>query len=241
MPEAPVADKPSLINEPKQEVPIPKGPEDVLYPQKKAEGEPAKEPEKKEPEPKKEEPAQEPEKKEEPKTEEPKAPATEANKAPIDYESLKLPEGSLLTSDQLASVKKEAKEQGLSLDEAQGVLEVKNDAVSSFASWQKQQLVKAQEGWKKAWESDPEYGGEKLNESTELAKRAWDFVADNELKTLADQAGFGNHPAVLRAFARLGKRLFAEDNFVPGNVMGAQKSKEPWERLYQNGSKSDET
>jgi hypothetical protein len=239
--EAPVIEKPSLINEPPKADPALQEPADKLYPEKKAEGEPAKEPEKKEPEPKKEEPKTEPEKKEEPKQEEPKAPAAEGAKPPIDYESLKLPEGSLLPQEQLAALKKEAKEHGLTLEDAQGVLEVKNDAVSSFVSWQKQQITKAQEVWADAWKKDPEYGGEKLNESTELAKRAWDFVADSELKTLADQAGFGNHPAVLRAFARLGKRLFAEDNFVRGSVGREQKGQDPWDRMYKNGSKNEET
>jgi hypothetical protein len=112
------------------------------------------------------------------------------------------------------------------------VLEVKKDAVKAFAARQNEILIKARQDWKAAWSKDPEFGGDKLAESSELAKRAWDKVADNELKTLANQTGFGDHPAVLRAFARLG-RMFSEDQLIRGNVGGTpEKGKSPEEILY---------
>ena len=169
-------------------------------------------------------------KKEEPKTE-PTPPTTETKPAPVDYETLKLPEGSLLSNQDLAAVKQEAKENNLSLDEAQGILEVKNDAVRDFSQRQQETWRNLRKEWKQSWINDPEYGGDKASESTELAKRAWDKLADNELKTLADQTGWGDHPAVLRMLARAG-RLFSEDQLIRGNVGSTGQKKNAEEILY---------
>ena len=108
---------------------------------------------------------------------------------------------------------------------------MKNDAVKAFQSRQTESIAKARQDWKAAWSKDPEFGGDKTSESTELAKRAWDRVADNELKTLADQTGFGDHPAVLRMMARIG-RLFSEDTLIRGSLGGAPQKKSNEEILY---------
>ena len=238
MPDQEPVESPSILNEPPKETPAEKTPEEKLFPNDKpAETKPdatankgdAPKPEPIEPKPVETKPEEKP--KEEPKPTSDSKPSTADNKSPIDYESLKLPEGSLLSNDELAFIKKEAKEQGLSLEEVQGVLEVKNDAVKAFLARQNQSVQAAQKEWKEAWLKDPEYGGDKLKESTELAKRAWDRFADSELKKLADQTGFGNHPSVLRMMARIGK-LMSEDRLVRGQVGGAPEKKSPEEILY---------
>lgn len=176
------------------------------------------------------------------KKEEPKEPApatTETKPAPVDYETLKLPEGSLLSQQELAEVKKDAKENNLSLEEAQGIIEVKNDAIKGFSQRQQETWQNLRKEWKQSWLNDPEYGGDKASESTELAKRAWDKLADNELKTLADQTGWGDHPAVLRMLARAG-RLFSEDQLIRGNVVASPQKQRPEEILYGKTSPSNE-
>ena len=224
--EAAVLESPSTLNEPSKEVPAEETPEGKLFPEPKApEVKPEVKPTELTPgvapeEPKKEEPEAEPSK-----------PSTEPKAVTVDYENLKLPDGSLLSADELAEVKKVAKDSGLTLDEAQGVLEVKNDAVKAYSARQTELIVKARQEWKESWSNDPEYGGDKLKENTELAKRAWGKLADNELKTLADQTGFGDHPAVLRMMARIG-RLFSEDTLIRGSVGGAPKQRSPEEVLY---------
>lgn len=222
-PIAPVVES-TLITAPPVVAPVAVAPEKVLFPETTPPVETVKPVE---PEPVKPDVPPEP-KKEEPK--EPSKPSPEP-KAAVDYESLKLPEGSLLSSDELAKVKKGAKESGLSLDEAKNVLDVKNDAVKTFFDSQKETLTRLRTEWKTAWSKDPEFGGDKLTESTELAKRAFDKLADSELKTLADQTGYGDNPAFLRMMARIG-RLISEDQLIRGSVGGAPKPKSPEERLY---------
>lgn len=213
--------QPSLLNEPSKE-PAVTTPESVLFPEPVIPSKVAEPVKSAEPTP---EPT-----KEAPKTEQAK-PSTETPVVPVDYESLKLPQGSLLSGEELAVVKKEAKENGLSLDEAQGIIEVKNDAVKAFQARQVETLKVARQEWKESWLKDPEYGGDKAAESTELAKRAWDKLADNELKTLADQTGWGDHPAVLRMLARAG-RLFSEDQLIRGQIGSSTQKKSPEEILY---------
>jgi hypothetical protein len=234
-PIAPVAE-PSLINEPAKAAPAEVTPESKLFPAEEAPKPKADEPAKPdESAPKPDAPKPEDKPKDEPKKEEPKPgepkPSADANKAPVDYENLKLPDGSLLSAADLEALKKDAKESGLTLEDAQGVLEVKSDAVKAYAQRQTETLQAVRKEWRANWEKDPVYGGEKLNENTELARRGWDWFADNELKMLADQTGFGDHPAVLKALARLGK-LFAEDSNIRGTLGGTPKEKSPEEKLY---------
>lgn len=239
-PQAPVVE-PSLINSAPVIPPAENTPASKLFPEPKAEEgkppEPAKapDPEVKPPEPKAGEPEQ---KKEEPKPGEPKPNPPAAN-APVDYETLKIPDGSLLSQEELAAVKKEAKDKGLTLDQAQGVLGMKNDATKALVARQNAAFVKAREDWRTSWKNDPEYGGDKLQESTEIAKRAWDRFADSELKTLADQTGFGDHPAVLKMMARIG-RMFSEDTLVRGSLGGVSDKKPPEQVLYGKTTPADE-
>lgn len=224
MPEpiVPIAE-PSILNQPPVVPPAEVPPESKLFPEPvapKVEPTPTVVPSVTPPEPKKDEP----------KPGDPKPNPPAAN-APVDYESLKLPEGSLLSTEELAVVKKEAKEQGLTLEEAQGVLEVKNDSVKTYAANQKELVTQAQQTWKKSWENDPDYGGDKLAESTELAKRAWDKLADPELKQWADQTGLGSNNLVLRMMARIGK-MFSEDQLIRGGLGGVPEEISPEERMY---------
>lgn len=220
MPEQTVVENPSILNESAViSTPIPN--EKILYPESKP-VEPSKTVEPVTP--------VVPEiKKEEPK--EPTPPTTETKSALVDYETLKLPEGSLLSVQDLAEVKKEAKDNSLSIEEAQGIIEVKNDAIKGFSQRQQETWQNLRKEWKQSWLNDPEYGGDKASESTELAKRAWDKLADNELKTLADQTGWGDHPAVLRMLARAG-RLFSEDQLIRGQVGASPQKRSPEEILY---------
>lgn len=235
-PKEPIAE-PSLINEPKVVPPVEPLPEAKLFPDKEAEAAKAAEAAKVAEAAKAADTAkaaEEAAKAGKPKEGEPKPgdakPSPEQN-ATVDYENLKLPEGSLLSADELSAVKKEAKDNKLTLDEAQGILDIKNDTINAYNARQKQALSSFRKEWRSSWEKDPDFGGDKLSESTENAKRAWDKLADNELKTLADQTGWGDHPAVLRMLARAGA-LFSEDQLVRGTLGGPPKEIPPEERMY---------
>lgn len=225
----------TILNDTPATPPAEQTPEAKLFAADKSDVVKPPEPEKK-PEENPAEPPKPEEKKEDPKKE-PSNPSTEGNKPPVDYENLKLPEGSLLSNDELAAIKKEAKEKGLTLEQAQRAVERTND-YKSFDAAQKEAFSKEREKWKNEWKNDPDFGGDKTVESTELAKRAWNRLADTELKTLADQAGFGDHPAVLRMMARIGK-MFSDDTMIRGTVGSPTKPRAPEEILYGGTTKTD--
>jgi hypothetical protein len=175
---------------------------------------PAVEPEK---EPAKE-PAPEPKvegDKEKPSEEKPK----EEPVVPEVYD-LKLPEGSLLDKARVDAVALYAKENKLSNEAAQKLLERENEAVVSFHERQKNELKASVDGWLAEVASDPELGGDNSKEKVALANRFINRFGSPKLREILDTSGVGNHPELLRMAAKAGKE-FGEDKLV---VPGAQPS-----------------
>jgi hypothetical protein len=76
--------------------------------------------------------------------------------------------------------------------------------------WQKQV-----DDWTNQIKADSEVGGLKLSESLGLARKGVDRLGGKELMDALDHTGAGVHPAVFKAFVKLGKML-SEDRFVTG-------------------------
>jgi hypothetical protein len=179
----------------------------------KVESKPAEKPAEKSPEkesPKKEDPKPE-EKKEENKEADEKS-KDEKKDVPEKYE-LKLPKDSLLDPKRMEKIASFAKEQGFSQAQAQALLDRESDAVSSYAASQKESLSQKATEWIKEVEGDKELGGQNYKQSLENAKRAIDRFGSETLKKQLNETGLGNHPELVRAFARIGKEI-AEDKAV---------------------------
>lgn len=175
----------------------------------------------------------------------PAAPATQGDKpaAPVDkpvegekpaeppakvvpekYE-LKLSENSLGDAALIERVADYAKSQGLSQDEAAALLVDQEKMVSTLVENQKQ-------GWLKQAQVDPEIGGEKLGETSELSRRALEtFDTDGKLRKELERFGYGNHPEVLRFTAKIG-RMISEDKSVRGGFAPIGEKKSTAEILY---------
>lgn len=169
----------------------------------------------------------------EPVKEEPAKPA-EPPAAPEKYE-LKLPDGSKLDAAAVEKVSSFAKENKLSNDQAQAILNRESDAVSSFSEAQQNALKERREVWKNESMNDKEIGGDNFPKNVELAHRALKHFGGDDLLQELEVTGYGNHPAVVRAFARIGKAM-SEDKLVtaPGQV-GNKKSLA--ETFYPNQTK----
>lgn len=152
-----------------------------------------------------------------------KEPAKGPDGAQTDYE-LALPKDSLLTAEDLAAIAKEAKEAGLSKEEAEEVVKAQSQVASTTAARvqaQQQQAFEAEKAaWKKAVADDAEMGGDKLAETTLMASRAFQALASPLLKKLADDTGLGSHPEFVRMMAKIGK-MMGEDRLIIGHVGGA--------------------
>lgn len=156
-------------------------------------------------------------------------------KAPEKYE-LKLPEKTSLDKNWVERIAGYAKERGLSNDEAQALLDMQAESVDKYVEGAIAMNQKQVNEFRKMSESDPEFGGEKLNESVQLANSALKRFGGEELINLLDKSGYGNHPEVIRAFYRIGKAM-SNDKLVLSGTPPAQ-SKKIEDVFYGNTNKN---
>lgn len=147
----------------------------------------------------------------------PQAPAV-----PEKYD-FKLDEGSLLDTAHVEQFSQFAKEKKLTQDQAQEFLQREAQALNSFVQKQQQEFEKVQAEWVNQIKTDPEIGGDKFNQSIELAHRALkEFASDSFLKEL-ETTGYGNHPELVRVFAKIGN-LIKEDKMISPSAAGGTRS-----------------
>ncbi|MBH2961615.1 peptidase [Serratia marcescens] len=137
--------------------------------------------------------------------------------APEKYE-FSAPEGQELDANALAVFEPIAKELGLSQEQAQKLVDIYPQIQQQQAeAWSKQVS-----DWGEQVKADKEIGGDKFNASVGAAQRALDQFGNPELREYLNASGLGNHPALVRFCAKVGKAM-AEDSFVvPGQ--GGQRS-----------------
>lgn len=137
--------------------------------------------------------------------------------APEKYE-FSAPEGQELDANALAVFEPIAKELGLSQEQAQKLVDLYPQIQQQQAeAWSKQVA-----DWGEQVKADKEIGGDKFNASVGAAQRALDQFGNTELREYLNASGLGNHPALVRFCAKVGKAM-AEDTFVvPGQ--GGQRS-----------------
>jgi hypothetical protein len=177
-----------------------------------------------------------------PAKETPKETAKETSKetppaSPPEKFDLKAPENLLL--DAKAYMEKTAtiaREQGLSQQQAQAMLEHGNTAVSGFVEEQKNLLRKQVEGWEAEVKADKEFGGENLKESMTHAQRFASKYGTPELVKALEQTGFGSFPELFKAFVRAGKAM-SNDNFIRSTMPPAEPKKTAAEILYGGSAK----
>lgn len=149
--------------------------------------------------------------------------------APEKYE-FKAQEGSEFNPELIGAFSEVAKELNLSQDAAQKIL----DKMTPTLAAQQAEAVKAvQAQWTESAKTDKEFGGEKLAENVAIAKKALDTFGSDELRTLLNESGLGNHPEIIRAFYRAGKAI-SEDTFVGGNKGPAAGNKSVAQQMYPN-------
>jgi len=91
---------------------------------------------------------------------------------------------------------------------------------------------KTVEQWRKDAELDPHIGGKDFEKNVNLAKTAVKKFGSEGLIRLIDESGYGNHPEVIRLFAKIGGEL-TSDQMVRGKPGLSQMSLE--EKFYGKG------
>lgn len=150
---------------------------------------------------------------------------------------LAMPKDSLLDAGAVERIASFAKERGLTQEQAQAILERESGAVAAYAEGQQQTLEKHKSAWVEDLKADKELGGAAFNETVEIAKRVVESFGTEALKKALNETGLGNHPEVVRVFARIGKQM-GDDKFVRPTA-GAGVKRSPEEIFYPEQPKTE--
>lgn len=150
--------------------------------------------------------------------------------APEAYE-FKAPEGQEFDPSVISAFSEVAKELNLSQENAQKLL----DRMSPVIDARQQAAVETlRTQWADEAKGDQEFGGEKLDASLGVAKKALDQFGSAPLKQMLKETGLGNHPEVIRLFVKVGQAI-SEDGVVMGKQ--ARPAKAPEHKLYPSMNK----
>lgn len=142
-------------------------------------------------------------------------PADDKPAEDIKYD-INLPKDSFVTQEHLEKIVSYAKEQGLSKEQAQDLLNRENTALSERKTETLESVRLLHDQWKKDARNDKEFGGANFTENLNLAKAGFDTFATTELGEILVQTGLGNHVEFLKLFQKLGE-LTKSDSFVIGS------------------------
>jgi hypothetical protein len=161
----------------------------------------------------------------------PAAPQLEEAAPRPDYEAFTLPEGVALDPEQLTPATELFAESGLSQEQAQKFIDLAMARESAAAHRGVQAFVDLQNQWVSEIKADPDIGGDRLKASLSSAARAIDRLNVPGLREALNLTGAGNHPAVVKAFVRLGQ-MISEDRFRPGHPTRPEVPRSPAEVIY---------
>jgi hypothetical protein len=153
------------------------------------------------------------------------------------YSEFKLPEGVTADAEQLKPATELFAETGLSQDQAQKFIDLAMARETAAAHKSVQAFVDLQNQWVSEIKADPDIGGDRLKSSLASANRAIDRLNVPGLREALNFTGAGNHPAVVKAFVRLGQ-MIAEDRFRPGHLTRPQVPRSPAEVIYDGNPRT---
>lgn len=145
--------------------------------------------------------------------------------APEQYEAFTLPDGVDANDEQVRAALGEAgevfRELGLTQQQGQKLVDLHmkhwmGGAVEAEEMFQRQIERQVRE-WEDEVRNDAEIGGTRLRENLIYAKRAIAALGGRELADELNRTGMGSNPVLVRAFVKMGRQYFREDNFVQGN------------------------
>ncbi|HBR7581863.1 TPA: peptidase [Klebsiella pneumoniae] len=134
--------------------------------------------------------------------------------APEKYE-FQAGEGVELDVEALKDFEPVARELNLTNEQAQKLVDAYPKILAGVQQRQAEAWQAQTEQWAADVKADKEIGGDKLTANLSAAQRALEQFGDQELKEYLDSTGLGNHPALVKAFIKVGKAM-SEDKVVTG-------------------------
>jgi hypothetical protein len=150
---------------------------------------------------------------------------------PVAYETFKLPDGATVDPESLAAATELFRTSSLSQEQAQKFIDLAVSREQASAHKGAQAFVDLQNKWVSEIKADPDIGGDRLGASLASASRAIDRLGVPGLREALNLTGAGNHPAIVKAFVRLGQ-MVSEDRFLPGNNAGPAAPRSAAETIY---------
>jgi hypothetical protein len=144
-------------------------------------------------------------------------PKPEAAIVPEKYE-LAMPEGVALDEDAFALAEPVFRDIGLSNDQAQKLADafpgiatkISERAAQAFTDKMTAEVVATRKAWAQEAQALPDVGGANFEASKAHSAKFIDTFGGPDLRTILNDSGLGNHPALFAAFAKAGAQL-AED------------------------------
>jgi hypothetical protein len=143
-------------------------------------------------------------------------------KAVEEYEDFNTAENVEYNQDIMAEFKDSIKGK-LSQEDAQKLV----DIATKNNEMQQQAMQSQFDSWSEEINNDPEFGGDKLQETLFLANRTVEeFSGEDGLKLFKENPMYGNNPTLIKMLAKMSKAHPKEDSTVSGNPAGKDKSAE---------------
>ena len=119
----------------------------------------------------------------------------------------------------------------LSQEQAQKFIDLALARETAATTRSVEAFVDLQNQWVSEIKADPDIGGDRLKASLASVARAIDRLDVPGLREALNFTGAGNHPAVVKAFVRLGQ-MISEDRYRPGRSPAPGAPRSPAEVIY---------
>ena len=133
----------------------------------------------------------------------------------VSFEGIKTPQGVEMDAEYIENMTPFFKDMGFDAASAQKYVDHMAELETQGQTDQLERFAKLKTEWVKAAEADTEIGGDQFTKSVQSADAAVNKFGTPEFKKVLKDYGLGNHPEIIRTFARIGK-LMKEDS--PGNL-----------------------
>lgn len=125
----------------------------------------------------------------------------------------KAPEGYSFNDAGLAKFQEMARGLGMSQEQAQAHMDYFVGELTGTETRRTEAYQKQQEAWVTSIKADKELGGKAFDQTVSRCQKAMSVIdPSGELRKVVDAMGIGNHPVMVRAWARLGSLM--EDDAV---------------------------
>lgn len=151
--------------------------------------------------------------------------------APFSADAIKLPDGVAIDQGALEAASPVIAELGLNQEQGQKLV----DAYVKIREKEAANYAETVAAWETAAKADKEIGGTRWDASLHAARSVLDKFGTPELREYLEMTGAGNHPEVIRAFARIGAKIGEDDPVVSRPPASTKPGDDVIELLYGKG------